>query len=74
MKRRGFLKFLAVAPVALAVKPKKKKKYVHRAPKISNEDIINRHYEIIDKMQQRAMAEIVAEEDRHMFELMRKAA
>jgi hypothetical protein len=73
MKRRGFLKFLAAVPIAIAVRPPKKKKYAHRAPKISNEDIINRHYEIIDEMQQRAVADIQAEEDRHTFAMLERA-
>jgi hypothetical protein len=74
MKRRGFLKFLAAAPIAIAVKPPKKKKYVHRAPKITDEEILKHYYDVIDKMQIRAVAEIQAEEDRCMFEVMYKAA
>lgn len=79
MKRRGFLKWLAVAPVALAVKPPKKKKYVHRppmrkSPRISDKDIRDAHFEIIEEKMKEAMAEIMAEEDRQLFALARRAS
>ena len=67
MKRRGFLKLLVAAPIALAVKPLK-------SPRISDKDIMDARFKIIEEKMKEAMAEIIAKEDRQLFALMRKAA
>lgn len=70
MKRRGFLRLLAMAPLVAFIKPSKKK----RRAVISDEDVINQHFEMIEKAQEKAIADILSEEDRQIFALMRKAA
>ena len=65
MKRRGFLKFLAAAPIALAVPPPKKvREIVISPPRISEEEIKRAYEEMLDKMQVNLISEIQAEEDR----------
>ena len=76
MKRRGFLKFLAAVPIAIAVKPSKKKKYVHRAPKkkgLTRREMRMRD-ELIERVYKRALEEVMMEEDRKLFAMMRRAA
>ncbi len=76
MKRRGFFKYLAAAPIALAVKPPKKKvQEVITSQKISDEKIMKAYEDILDKMQIQVVSEIHADLDRGWgLEVVYKAA
>lgn len=68
MKRRGFLKLLAAAPVALAIKPAKKKVVIDNSPVLS--EYYKQRLALIEIKAKEAMNELMAEEDRRMFKML----
>ena len=69
MKRRGFLKLLGGAAVALAVKPVKKVKQVIVNSPFTSE-YCKARLALIDKLEKETMNQLMAEEDRRMFKML----
>jgi len=77
MNRRGFLKFLAAVPIALAVKPPKKKrrepKFKVSKPCIDNKERYKEMYKHMDELVKKAVNDIQAIEDARAFGMLKLA-